>query len=179
MKFIPALSILVCLMACWPVRKQLPPLKVWGSKAIYAEREIAKEIKYLDQPQAVRVAGNIYAFGHCIYQIDKGEGIHVIDNTVVSKAARIGFITVKGCEQLSIKGSFLYTNSYDDLITIDISDPHNIKLSNRIRDAFPDGLYNYPFAEPDESGYYTCNQYSDSVVVGWVKDSIYAACYKN
>lgn len=159
-----------------------PPLlqaqKVWGSKPVYAAVNTAKQISYSAQKQPVTQAGNIYAFGNYIFQVDVGRGIHVIDNTVPAQAERIGFITVNGCAQLSIKGSYLYTNSIADLVTLDISDPAHVHEVSRVAGAFPEFQYNYPLVQPEETGYYTCPIY-DSVVVGWVKDSIYASCYKN
>lgn len=155
-----------------------PPLqKVWGSKPVYEAVTVAKQISYSAQKQPIAQAGNIYAFGNYIFQVDVGRGIHVIDNTVPAQAERIGFITVNGCAQLSIKGQYLYTNSIADLVTLDISDPANVREVSRVPNAFPLFQYNYPLAQPEESGYYECPVY-DSVVVGWVKDSVYAACIK-
>ena len=52
-----------------------------------------------------------------------------------------------------------------------------MKVVSRVAGAFPEFLYNYPLAEPDDPGYYECPR-TDSVVVGWVKDSVIANCYK-
>ncbi len=170
----------ILLSSCWRYRKDYTPVpqrKVWGSKPIYAAVNTAKQINYIAQKQPLKQAGNIYAKDNFIFQIDIGRGIHVIDNSVTSKADRIGFINVNGCAQIAIKGNYLYTNSYADLVTIDVSDPIHVKEVSRVAEAFPDFRYNYPLAQPEESGYYLCPRY-DSVVVGWVKDSIYTMCYK-
>src|SRR5215204_3269066 len=95
-----------------PVDPPMYSQKVWGSKPVYAAREGAKEIIYTAQKQPLRQAGNIYARGNYIFQVDVGRGIHVINNTVPEQADRIGFIKVNGCAQLSMKGAYLYTNSY-------------------------------------------------------------------
>jgi len=145
--------------SCWKPYgnyNQSSQQKVWGSKPVYAAESVAKQIIYDPQKHPILRSGNIYAFGNFIFQVDIGRGIHVIDNTLPSNADRIGFITVKGCEQISIKGAYLYTNSYADLVTLDISDPIKMRVLTRIPNAFPEFLYNYPLAEPEESGYYTC-----------------------
>src|SRR5690349_6883247 len=77
--------------------------KVWGYKPVYATESAAKTISYLPSPQPVVSYGNIYAFRNYIFQIDPGFGIHVFDNSTPSTAHKIGFITVKGCSQISIK----------------------------------------------------------------------------
>jgi len=183
MKFAPLFFAAICLSSCWKVNnryigEQMPIQKVWGNKPVYSSEVVAKLVYYTPKKQPLQQAGNIYAFRNFIFQIDLGRGIHVIDNTDPSKADRIGFITMNGCQQISIKGNYLYTNSYADLVTLDISDPENLKEVSRITNSFPDFVYNYPLIQPEESGYYICPR-TDSVVVGWVKDSINASCYKN
>ena len=185
MKTVPLFFAIILLASCFKPNNQyidqpppLTPQKVWGSKPVYAAETTAKKILYLPQKQPVIRAGNIYAFGNFIFQIDVGRGIHVIDNTNPSSAERIGFITVKGCEQISIKGNYLYTNSYADLVTLDITDPENMLEVSRVLNAFPEFGSNYILVQPEESGYYICPR-MDSVVVGWVKDSISAYCFKN
>jgi hypothetical protein len=183
MKYLPLFFVTICFYSCWkPVNsysgEQTPQQKVWGNRPIYTAISIAKQVIYTPNKQPIQHAGNIYAFGHFIFQIDVGRGIHVIDNAVPSNADRIGFITMNGCEQISIRGNYLYTNSYGDLVTLDITDPENMQEVNRIPNAFPEFGYNYPLVQPEETGYYICPQ-MDSVVTGWVKDSIDAGCYKN
>jgi hypothetical protein len=171
------------LYACFKPRvnydnNQPPPAqKVWGSRPVYEDAGVAKRIQYIPTKQSLIHAGNIYAFGNFIFQVDVGRGIHVIDNTQPSLANRIGFITVNGCAQISIKGAYLYTNSFDDLVTLDISAPIHVKELSRVANAFPDYRHNYPLAQPEEAGWYTCPR-PDSVVIRWVKDSVYAYCYK-
>ena len=184
MKYFSLIFLVALLSSCWKInihsnsRYDLP--KVWGNKPVFGAIDAAKKILYDPVKHPLINAGNIYAFNNTIFQVDVGRGIHVIDNTVPADAHRIGFITINGCEQVSISGSYLYTNSYADLVTIDISDPINMKIVNRIENAFPDMMMSYPLIEPEESGYYQCTGFrSDSVVVGWVKDSIPQGCYKN
>lgn len=184
MKYLMLLLLLSLLLSCWKNTwdyKNQPAFstpKVWGLKPVYAALADAQVVLYDPHKHPVTAAGNIYTFGKFIFQVDEGRGIHVINNTVSSEADRIGFITVNGCAQISIRGSYLYTNSYADLVVIDISDPVNMKVVNRVTSAFPEFQYNYPLVEPSVSGYYECPRY-DSVVVRWVEDSIYTSCYKN
>ena len=151
---------------------------MWGNKPIYSSLSTAKKISYNAQKQPLVQPGNIYAFGKYIFQVDVGRGIHIIDNTDPSKADRVAFISVPGCSQISIKGSHMYTNNIDDLVTLDISTIGTPREINRLKNAFPDFRHNYPLAEPEEIGYYVCPR-SDSIVIGWQKDSIQSYCYKN
>ena len=87
-------------------------------------------------------------------------------------------LKINGSSEISIKDNFLYTNSYDDLVVVDMSDINSISEVKRVKGAFPEGRTNYFFVQPPEAGYYECPRF-DSLVIGWKKDSVYAGCYKN
>ncbi len=188
MKIVACFILLSLLSSCWKWKTEprnpapITPIgvkNVWGNKPIYGIDTMAKRIAYLNQPQPVVVPGNIYAKGNYIFQAEIGKGLHVIDNTIPSAANRIGFITINGCSQISIKGNNLYSNNYDDLVVVDVSDANSVKEIGRVKGAFPEGKRNYFYNQPVESGYFECPKYYDSVVIGWRKDSVKALCYKN
>ena len=185
MRIFVCILLISSLSSCWKWKLTTPDPrpqpanpKVWGSKPIYGKDTSAKKITYINTPQPVVLAGNIYVKDNYIFQVEVGKGMHIIDNTIPSAAHRTGFITINGCSQISIKGTNLYSNSYDDLVVVDISDPNNVKEISRIKGALPEGRYYYPYIQPVETGYYECPRY-DSVVIGWRRDSVRAACYKN
>jgi LVIVD repeat len=181
MRLLVVLFSLISLSSCWskiePVAKTNNP-RVWGNKPIYGSFPQAKQITYSNTALPVMIPGNIYVKGDLIYQVETGRGIHVIDNSVPAQAYRVGFLTVNGSSQISIKGDFLYTNSYDDLVVIDISNSNNVHEVKRLAGAFPEGRYQYFYNQPIEAGYYECPG-NDSVVIGWRKDSVTAYCFKN
>lgn len=178
-----ALLLIVSLSSCWDFRKPIvepfyPMAKVWGNKPVYSTETEAKKVLYSSTPLPVINAGNIYVKGNYIFQLETGKGIHIIDNSVPANARRIGFLTMNGSSQISMKGNFLYTNSYDDLVVVDMSDLNNITEVKRVKGAFPEGRSYYYYVQPPDRGYYQCPRY-DSVVTRWVKDSINSSCYKN
>ncbi|MEO6488348.1 MAG: hypothetical protein ABIO04_00290 [Ferruginibacter sp.] len=183
MRILVILLLFVTYSSCWEKDRFHPPdyytpKMVWGNKPVYSAEATAKQIFYTATALPVTNPGNIYAKGNLIYQLELGKGIHVIDNSNPSLAHRIGFITINGSSQISIKNNFLYSNNYNDLVVIDISDPNNVNEVKRVLGGFPGGLHNYFHAQPTETGYYECPR-NDSVVVGWQKDSVLNQCYKN
>ena len=183
MRYIIFFITIFTVSSCWTKVSPSPkPVqvsqKVWGNKPVYGVDALTKKIVYLNIAQPVVTAGNIYVKGNYIFQVETGRGFHVIDNSNPATAKRIGFITMNGSSQISIKDNFLYTNSFDDLVVVDMTDITKPIEVKRIKGAFPEGRYTYYFAEPAESGYYECPRY-DSLVIGWRKDSIWSACYKN
>jgi hypothetical protein len=183
-KFLLFIFIGVLLSSCWKSRwNNLPPgidtpqSKVWGYKPVYGSEATAKQILYQPNPQPSTSTGNIYAFGEFVFQVEPGFGIHVINNNIPADANRIGFITVKGCSQLSIKNNKLYTNSYDDLVVLEFSDLQTVREFSRLRGVFTEYRYGSPLVQPAVAGPYECPS-SSEFVVGWVQDSIYGQCYK-
>lgn len=166
------------LVSCWGYRNNYPAQsKVWGYKPIYGVDSSAKKISYSPAPQQVISQGNIYAFQNYIFQLDPGLGIHVIDNSIPSSAHRIGFITVRGCSQISIKSNKLYTNSYDDLVVLDVSDFNNVHELSRLAGVFVEYRGYSPISQPPGNGYYECPDYN-KLIVGWTQDSVYTYCHK-
>lgn len=179
MRFILLVLCVFSFASCWTKVKPVNYQKVWGSKPIYSGFTQAKQISYSSTALPVMLPGNIYAKGNLIYQLEIGKGIHVIDNSVPAQANRVGFITVNGSSQISIKGNYLYTNNYDDLVVVDISNSNTVSVVKRVAGAFPEGKQYYSYSQPVESGYYECPVF-DSAVIGWRKDSISAYnCFKN
>jgi hypothetical protein len=180
MRILLVIVSLISFSSCWTKVKPGPYIspRVWGNKPIYISFAQAKQISYSNVALPVITAGNIYTKGNLIYQLDIGKGIHVIDNSIPAQAHRVAFITVNGSSQISIKGNFLYTNSYDDLVVIDISNSNTVTEVKRVAGALPQGKYRYFYDQPVEAGYYECPLY-DSAVIGWRKDSVQSNCYKN
>jgi len=157
------------------------PVK-WAWKPVYSVDTAYKIVSFQNHAEPVKRAGKIYVRGNLIYQAETGEGIHIIDNTNPAEAKRIGFLKIRGSEEIAIKGNYLYTNNFFDLVTIDISDFSQAKVVSRSSNAFysSSGAGYHTWEMPKDTGWYQCpGYYQDSVVVGWVKDSVYAMCRKD
>jgi hypothetical protein len=132
-------------------------------------------------PQPVQHPGKIYVKGTLIFQNELGKGIHVIDNTDPATAKRIGYISLLGNTEMSIKENYLYANSFTDLVIIDVSDWRNPVEVKRIKKAFIQGMtasayYFIPL--PEHGVRYECPNYFTGILTGWVKDSVYSySCY--
>ncbi|RYZ31070.1 MAG: hypothetical protein EOO10_00455 [Chitinophagaceae bacterium] len=78
-------------------------------------------------PQGLQNTGKLNVFGNYIFLNEVGKGIHVIDNANPSSPKNIAFITIPNNVDLAVRGSYLYADSYSDIIVFDISNPVNIK----------------------------------------------------
>ncbi len=142
--------------------------RVWGFSPIYLSyAELRTPVMAVD-PVDIGTTGKIYVKDSYIYINELYEGIHVIDNADPSSPQKIAFIPIPGNVDMAIKGTTLYSDSYVDLVAIDIADPLNAVEVARIEDAFPymtpspwieeDFVAGSPVETPDESM---------GVVVGW------------
>lgn len=119
----------------------------------------------IDVPRAVGNEGKIYAYEQLIFVGEKGEGIHVIDNSDPVTPLAIGFIEILANEDISVKDNFLYADSATDLVVFDISDIDNISMVGRLEDVF--SRYNYGIPTDAQAVDYAGFDEESDVIVGW------------
>jgi hypothetical protein len=78
-------------------------------------------------PQGLQNTGKLNVFGNYIFLNEVGKGIHVIDNTNPASPKNISFINIPNNIDLAVKGSYLYADSYSDIIVFDIANPVDIR----------------------------------------------------
>ena len=127
-------------------------------------------------------SGKIYVWGNLLFQVDEFTGVHVINYSDKQNPVKLGFISIKGCSEIAVKGNYLIANNMNDLVTIDFSQPSQVKEVGRLKGAFPTYEYNYQYAEPDEKNvYYKCPDLNKGDVLEWKleKDVKGAYCRTN
>lgn len=167
------------LSSCWNLghRPERPLKKVLGYRPVVSSDTALYAIRS-DTARKVTQAGKIYVKGNLIFQNDIGTGVHVIDRSDPANLKNIGFLRIPGSQEISIKDNFLYTNSWSDLVVIDVSNWSNITVVKRVPNAFYAGGGNYVMLDPripvpERNVYYECYVVGTGVHTGWVKDSIY------
>ena len=179
--YLPFIALLVT--SCWDWKKlppspEIPPVKVLGYVPTYSNDPALYNI-YADTPRAMKNPGKIYVKDNLIFQNDLGFGIHVIDKTIPSQLKSIGFINLRGNVEMSIKGNYLYANSYSDLVVVEITNWREVKEIQRIKAAFQKGneayaATGYIFVPlPEKKVYYQCVDIYKGIHTGWKQDSIY------
>lgn len=138
------------------------PEEVEGWKPVY-KSDIADIPITSQPPQPVEKGGKIYVKGNRLYQVETNKGIHIIDISDPAHPQQLTFINIGGASELAVKDHFLYSNNYNDLVVVDISDIHNAHLQTRIANTFrftsidvPPGL-----------GYFECVDENKGDVADW------------
>jgi hypothetical protein len=110
--------------------------------------QVHSEIKST-QPQPLQNIGKIYLYGNYIFLNEINKGIHAIDNSIPSSPKNISFISVPGNMDITVKGNYLYADSYSDLVVFNISTPTNAVAERFINKIFPDRMVYATTSNPD------------------------------
>lgn len=119
--------------------------------------EVRANIKS-NAPRSIEQAGKIYLRGHYIFLNEVDKGIHIIDNSIPETPRNVAFIDIPGNMDMAVKGNTLYADAYTDLVTLDITDPLNVKTTKIIENVFPYRQYYGLFAADN-----------NKVIVDWIK----------
>ncbi len=115
-----------------------------------------------EAPRAVTNPGKLHLIGPYLLVVDRGKGIHVINNANPANPININYIAVPGVIDMASKDGRLYIDSYKDLLTLDITDLTNVHQVERSKEAFdqvmPATKNEHPIAHIDQSM---------GVVIGW------------
>ena len=133
-------------MALRPIYLSLDQVKNVGSEA----------------SRSIENAGKIFYKDHFIFISERGEGVHIVNNTDPSNPINVAFIRIPANNDVAVKDNILYADNGPDLLAFDISDPTSVVLTTRSEDVFPPVLF------PEERGVqFECVDETKGIVVGW------------
>lgn len=137
--------------------------KYTGCFPVYTDYETFRQPAEFKGPQTIENNGSIYIKDSYLFIVSPDKGIHFIDNSNPSSPVNFGFLDLLGCTNMSIRGNYLYANSFIDLVIFDISSMTNPVEVSRMEDLFPQALpqmeKNYPVMETIDK--------SKGVVTSW------------
>lgn len=88
------------------------------------EFQSARDFRSLDK---------VVKFNNYILVVEHNSGVHIIDLNGYGIPHKVGFLQVPGCQDVAIKGKYLYVRSAVDLVIIDLT---NSKEISRVREMF-------------------------------------------
>jgi hypothetical protein len=110
---------------------------------VYTSKSEIRSAVTVEPGRLIETRGKLFFKGGYLFVNEPKNGIHVIDNRDPSNPGNIAFIKVPGSFDIAVKDNYLFTDSYMDLVTFDISNLNAITEVNRIEDYFEthDQLY--------------------------------------
>lgn len=144
------LALLLVLSSCTDKRLQTFTANV----PIYISYEELRSSYGISGAAELQKPGKMYYMEPYLYINEYQEGIHIVDLSDPANPTPKAFITIPGNVDMAIRNNTLYADSYIDLVMIDVSDPVEPKLIQRIEKLFeyviPPYDYDYPLAEIDQ-----------------------------
>ena len=111
-------------------------------------------------PQEIVNPGKIYVKDQVLIVSEVGKGVHIIDNKNPESPINMAFFRAPGNYDINFNCDKMYLDSGPDLIVVDMADPANPKLINRIANALPRiDQYRGYFADP-----------AKGIVTEWVRE---------
>jgi hypothetical protein len=87
---------------------------------------------------SILTGGKMFLKGNYIFLTEKNKGVHIINNSNPLSPINESFIPIPGTEDVVVKGNILLADCFIDLLSIDISNPSDIKLINIAKNVFPE-----------------------------------------
>jgi hypothetical protein len=140
-----------------------------GMKPLYAPKIDALKIT-VESPRPLTESSKIYYKDRYIFIIEQGVGVHVIDNRDSTNPKNVKFIRIFGCSDIAIRGSIMYADNFNDLVSIDFSKIDSPVVTSRIPNLykFNGSVKEFP---TNYNGYFECADTSKGQIIGW-KESI-------
>lgn len=167
-RFIFLLAAVLLLAGCTGPNWVEPQTYSAYEPVLMARPQLEQSIRALP-PRDILDAGKIYLWNNLVFINERYKGVHVILNTNPQEPVNMGFIQVPGNLDVAVKQGVLFADNGVDLVAIDFSDLQQLRVTKRIKDAFPE------LPPPDglalDQKYNLENRPADGIVVGWTKKS--------
>ncbi len=153
---------------CDPRRTEpMPPANTGeGYRPIYLTYDELRQVT-TQGPRSLKHPGKIYVRGAYLFINEPGEGIHIINNQDPAHPEPLAFVNIRGNVDMAVKGDVLYADNATDLVALDISNPQQVQVLNRVENVFP-----YASFPPETGVRFECVDKSKGVVVGWEKTTV-------
>jgi hypothetical protein len=157
--------------------------QVIGLRPIYGTLADFNTIIKSEQPKTLGDVGKIYVFNELLFINEVGKGVHVYDNTNQTAPEPLKFINIPGNVDIAIKEQFIYADLSTGMVTIDISDLNNVKvtdLDNRYLSSADQQRPPFSITKDLISNriYFECVDQSKGLIINWEKEEMpKPACY--
>lgn len=143
-----------------PFAPNFPVGEVEGYRPLYASPDQTPIV--FTTPRNLRNPGKIYSIAHYLLVNEKYEGIHVFDNRNPSSPIALGFLSMVGNTEITVKNNVLYADHLTDLVALNVEDWNNIREISRLKKEFI--AQQIP---PGNGRYFECADESKGIVIGW------------
>ena len=133
-----------------------------------SQEEIDADVVFVDD-RVLENPGKFFYYGNLILINERGEGVHIVDNSDVKNPQKVGFIAIEGNEDIALSDHYLYADTWRNILVIDIESIQNPKVVNVINDvkdeiwAVDDGTFLVGYEEVSKNETFSCEEYQGPV----------------
>ena len=134
------------------------------------------------EDRALENPGKFYYLNNLILINERGAGVHIIDNSDITDPQKLGFIAIEGNEDISLSGHFIYADTWQNIIVIDIEnyrEPKVVNVINGVKDEIwpvDDGLFIVDYQEVARTEQVPCEDFDDIFFFTdnrlWIENSV-------
>ncbi len=130
--------------------------------------EINKDIVFIED-RALENPGKFFYYQNLILINERGSGVHIIDNSNLNAPKKLGFIAIEGNEDISLSDHYIYADTWQNILVIDIADYRNptvVDIINGVKDEIWEvdrGLFLVAYEESTETLSVSCEEYNGPV----------------
>lgn len=98
--------------------------------------EIGADIVFVED-RILENPGKFFYYRDMILINEKDNGVHIIDNSDIQNPTKLGFIAIEGNQDISLSGQYIYADTWQNIIVIDIEDikePEVVNVINGVKD---------------------------------------------
>lgn len=169
MKYIVSLFTLSAIILFSSCERELKEKPVKGYIPLY-ENEIDKTVKLNQAPRTLSNPGKIYVYGNMLFVNERGNGIHVIDNTNPESPVKLAYHEILGCDNMAVKNGIMYVGYGYGMLSIDMNAPAAAELLNFIQYPGPEATQpDRVTSIKDNNGLinYICPDSNKGAIIGW------------
>jgi len=138
------LPLIIVILSCglWSCNDQCKETRVTRRLTPFTRtlKDIRSAVK-AESAHILKRPGKLYTKGKYLFINEIKQGIHVIDNSDPSNPVFVSFISIPGNGDLAVRDNILFADSYTDLVSLDITDPVNVKEVGRVQNVFKNGQF--------------------------------------
>ena len=131
-----------------------------------SSEEINEDIVFVED-RTLENPGKFFYYENLILINERGSGVHIVDNSDVQSPEKLGFIAIEGNEDISLSGNYIYADTWQNILVIDIKDyrePKVVNVINGVKDEIwpvDDGLFIVDYQEVSRTESFPCDQFSE------------------
>ncbi len=124
--------------------------------------EIGAEIVFVED-RTLENPGKFFYYRDMILINERDNGVHIIDNSDLQNPKKLGFIAIEGNQDISLSGNYIYADTWQNIIVIDIEDirePEVVNVINGVKDnvwVVDDGRFLVDYQEVDKTESFSCD----------------------